>query len=69
MMPAIKRASDLLGVDVVILSTEIERLKKIGCYDEKWLQESKAKLLKEFTEEKKAKLFNSRMESQLKKHY
>ena len=54
MMPAIKKASDLIGDDIVELSTEIESLKnKIGSYDEKCLEDSKAKLLKQIDEEKK----------------
>ena len=44
MMPAIKKAFDLLGDDIVDLSTENDALKnKIGSYDEKWLEESKKK--------------------------
>ena len=46
MMPANKKSFNLLGDDIVELSTENEALKnRIGDYDEKWLQESKAKLL------------------------
>ena len=49
MMPAFKKAFDLLGDDVVDLSTENDALKnKIGDYDEKWLEESKSKLLKRY---------------------
>ena len=45
MMPAIKKAFNLMGDDIVELSVENESLKnQIGVYDEKWLQESKAKL-------------------------
>ena len=48
MMPAIKKAFTLMGNDIVDLSTENDALKeKIGDYDEKWLQESKEKLLKD----------------------
>ena len=37
MMPAIKKAFDLLGDDIVYLPTENDALKsKIGDYDEKW---------------------------------
>ena len=37
MMPAIKKAFNLLGDDIIELSTENETLKnKIGDYDEKW---------------------------------
>ena len=46
MMPAIKKDFNLLGDDIVDLSIENDALKnKIGSYDEKWLEESKAKLL------------------------
>ena len=38
MMPAIKKAFNLLGDDIVDLSAENETLKnKIGDYDEKWI--------------------------------
>ena len=48
MMPGIKKASNLMGDDIVELNVENEYLKnQIGDYDEKWLQESKAKLLKD----------------------
>ena len=37
MMPAIKKVFDLMGDDIVDLSTENDALKiKIGPYDEKW---------------------------------
>ena len=43
-MPAIKKSFDLMGDDIVDLSTENDALKnKIGPFDEKWLEESKAK--------------------------
>ena len=48
MMPAIKKAFNLMGDDIIELSTENDALKnKIDSYDERWLEESKAKLLKE----------------------
>ena len=48
LMPAIKKAFNLLGDDLVDLSTKIDALKnKIGSYDEKWLEESKASLLQQ----------------------
>ena len=48
MMPAIKKAFNSMGDDIVELSTENDALKnKIGSYDERWLEESKLKLLKE----------------------
>ena len=68
MMPAIKKAFNLLGNDIVDLSTENEALKeKIGDYDERWLQESKEKLLKDIDDEKRANLIMSRMKKQMKK--
>ena len=60
MMPAIRKASDLMADDIVELSTENEFLKtKIGSYDEKLLEESKAKLLKQIDDEKRANLIRS----------
>ena len=61
MMPAIKKAFNLLGDDIVELSVENESLKEqIGDYGGKWLQESKAKLLEDIDDEKRAKLILSR---------
>ena len=52
-MPAIKKAFNLMGDDIVELSTENYALKnKPGSFDEKWLEESKAKLLKQIDDEK-----------------
>ena len=68
MMPAIKKAFNLLGDDIVELSTENDASEnKIGSYDEKWLDESKARLLKQIDDEKRANLFMSRMKKQLNK--
>ena len=68
MIPAIKKAFNLLGDDIVDLSAENETLKnKIGNYDEKWLQESKEKLLKDVDDEKRANLIMSRMKKQMNK--
>ena len=68
MMPAIKKAFNLLGDDIVDLSTENDALKnKIGDYDEKWLQESEAKLLKDIDDKKRANLIMSRMKKQMDK--
>ena len=68
MMPAIKKAFNLLGDDIVDLSTENDALKeKIGDYDERWLQESKEKLLKNIDDEKRANLIMSRMKKQMNK--
>ena len=68
MMPAIKKAFNLLGDDIVDLSTKNDALKsKIGSYDEKWLEERKAKLLKQIDDEKRANLIMYRMEKQMNK--
>ena len=68
MMPAIKEAFTLMGNDIVDLSTENDALKeKIGDYDEKWLQESKEKLLKDIDDKKRADLIMSRMKKQMEK--
>ena len=67
-MPAIKEAFTLMGNDIVDLSTENDALKeKIGDYDEKSLQESKKKLLKDIDDEKRANLIMSRMKKQMNK--
>ena len=69
MMPAIKEAFTLMGNDIVDLSTENDALReKIGDYDEKWLQESKEKLLKDIDDKKRADLIMSRMKKQMEKH-
>ena len=53
MMPAIKKAFNLLGDEIVDLSTEKDALReKIGDYDEKWLPDSKEKLLKDIDDKK-----------------
>ena len=68
MMPAIKKAFNLLGDDIVQLSTENDALKsQIGDYDEKWLQESKGKLLKQIDDKKRADLIMFRMKKQINK--
>ena len=68
MMPAIKEAFTLMGNDIVELSTENDTLKnQIGNYAEKWLEESKAKLLKKIDDEKRANLIMSRMKKQMNK--
>ena len=68
MTPAIKKAFNLLGDDIVDSSTENDAFKnKIGDYDEKWLQESKAKLLKDIDDKKRADLIMSRMKKQMNK--
>ena len=68
MMPAFEKAFNLMGDDIVELSVENESLKKhIGDYDEKWLQESKTKLIKYIDDEKRANLIMSRMKKQMNK--
>ena len=68
MMLAIKKAFDLLRDDIADLSTKSESLKnKIGFCDEKWLEESKAKLLKQIDDEERKKSFTSIFRKQMKK--
>ena len=68
MMPAIKKAFNVLGDDIIELSTENDVLKnQIGEYYQKWLEESKAKLLKDINDEKRANLIMSRMKKQMNK--
>ena len=68
-MPAIKKAFDLMGEDIVDLSTKNGTLKnKIASCDEKGLEKSKAKLLKQIDDEKRTKKILSRVEKQKKKH-
>ena len=68
MMPAIKKAFNVLGDDIIELSTENDVLKnQIGENDQKWLEESKAKLLKDINDEKRSNLIMSRMRKQMNK--
>ena len=68
MMPAIKKAFNVLGDDIIELSVENDALKnQIGDYDQKWLEESKAKLSKDINDEKRANLFMSRMKKHMNK--
>ena len=68
MMPAIRKAFNVLGDDIIELSVENDALKnQIGYYDQKWLEESKAKLLKDINDEKRANLIMSRMKKQMNK--
>ena len=69
MMPAIKKAFNLMGDDIVEIHTKNESLKnKVGSYDEKWLEESKANLLKLIDDEKRAKLLMTRKNKQMNKN-
>ena len=65
-MPAIKKAFNLMGDDIVELHTETLR-NKLGSYDEKWLDESKLKLFKQVDDEKRANLIMYRMKKQMNK--
>ena len=68
MMPAIRKAFNVLGDDIIELSTEKYVLKnQIGDYNQKWLDESKAKLLKDINDEKRANLIMARMKKQMDK--
>ena len=68
MMLAIKEAFILLGDNIVDLSTKNDALKNIiGSYDEKWLEESKTRLLQQIDDEKRANLNNSGIKKQMKK--
>ena len=67
-MPTFEKAFSLLADDIVELSTENETFKNTICSsDEKWLEECKAKLLKQFDDEKGANLIMSRMRKQMNK--
>ena len=64
LFPAIKSAFNLMGDDIVELSTENETLKsQIDFCDEKWLEGSIAKPLKQIGGETRANLILSRMEN------
>ena len=64
-----KKAFNLLGDDVIELSVENDALKnQIGNNDKEWLEESKAKLLKEIDDDKRANLLMSRMQKQMGKN-
>ena len=55
MMPAIKKVFNVLGDDIIELTVENDTLKnQIGGYNQKWLDESKAKLLKDINDGKKS---------------
>ena len=70
MKPPTKKCFDLMGDDIVELSTENTSLKnERGSCDKNWLEKSQAKLLKQIDDEKSASLFRSRMEKQMKKQY
>ena len=57
-----------MGDDTVEISTENESLKNnFSSKDEKWLEESKAKLIKQNDDQNRAYLIMSRMQKQMKK--
>ena len=69
LMPAIKKSFDLMGDDIVELSTKNDVLKnRIGAYEEKWSEEAKAKLLKQIDDDKRANLIMASMQKKMKKH-
>ena len=69
MMPAIKRTFSLLSGDILDLSTEKDALEdNIGSYDQKWLQESKDKQLKQIDDQKRANFVMYRMKKHMEKH-
>ena len=68
MMPAIKKAFNLLGDDIIELIVENDALKnQIVDYDQKLLEKSKAKLLKDINDENRAILIMFRMKKQMNK--
>ena len=67
-MPVIKKTFNLMGDNIVELSVENESLKNhVGDFDEKWLQDSKIKLLKEIDVGKRANLIMSRLKKEMNK--
>ena len=66
MMPAIKTTFDLMGDDIVELSTENDASEnKIGSHVEKWLEKFIAKLFKKIHDEKKINLIMTRMQKRI----
>ena len=69
MIPANKNAFNLMGDDIVELSTKNDASRnKKSSYDQQWLEESKTKLLKQVDDEKRANLIMSRKKKQMEKH-
>ena len=69
MMLSIEKSFDLMGDDIVDLSTEKDALRnKIGDYDERGLEKTKTKLLKQIDDDKRANLIMSRMKKKMEKH-
>ena len=70
LMPAIKKAFNLMRDDIVELHTENESLRnKSGYFAEKWLEESKTKLLQQIDDEKRANINMSKMKKQMNKFW
>ena len=68
MMPAFKNVSNLMGVDIVELPTKNDVLKNKKCsYDQQWLEESEAKLLKQIDDERRAILIMPRVKKHMEK--
>ena len=68
LMPAIKKVFILMGDDIVELHIKNESLKnKFGPYDEKWLEESKATLLQQINDKRRANLIIFWMKKQMNK--
>ena len=68
-MSAFKKALSILGNDIIESSTKNDALKyKVGSCDQQWLDESKAKLLKQINDDKRANLIMSRVKKQMEKH-
>ena len=66
MKHVVEKTFDIMGDNLVELSTENELLEnKLSFYDEKWLQQSKCKLLRQVDDKKKANLIMSRMQKQM----
>ena len=68
MIPAVKKAFTMLVDDNFELNTENAVLKeKIGDYDEKWLKESKEKMMTNTTDDAKKQMLKERMINQLRR--
>ena len=68
-MHAIKWGISLLGIDIIGIPTGNDALKnKKGSYDQQWLEETKAKLLKQINDDKRVNLIMSRVKKQMERH-
>ena len=69
-MPALKEAFDLMGDNIVEISTENEALNSQICdFDQKWFKKSKTKTMDQMDDEKRAQPIMSRMNKQINKQY